>query len=150
VSGGRAWTGVHDTWLRRQRFDNRAMQWTFESDHEAVLAVKARHDRLDTAIGEMAADSEFTPLVRRLACLRGVSTLTAFALAVELGDWHQFTVSSIGSFVGLVPREYASGASRVQGSITKARTADRVRLRSHQRPGERHHHAPQQIGARLR
>ena len=26
----------------------------------------------------MAADSEFTPVVRRLGCLRGVSTLTAF------------------------------------------------------------------------
>ena len=32
-------------------------------------------------------DCEFTPLVRRLGCLRGVCTLTAFALAVEIGDW---------------------------------------------------------------
>jgi transposase len=118
-SGGQAWTGAHDAWLRRQRFDAPALQMTFESDYDAVLSVKARRDRLDAAIAAMAADSEFTPIVHRLGCLRGVSTLTGFALAVELGDWHRFTGNTIGSFVGLVPSEYSSGASRVQGSITK-------------------------------
>ena len=57
----------------------------------------------------MAADWEFTPLVRRLGCLRGIGTLTGFALAVEIGDWHRFTGNTIGSFVGLVPSEYSSG-----------------------------------------
>ena len=118
-SGGRAWTGAHDGWLRRQRFDAPALQMTFESDYDAVLTVKARRDRLDAAIAQMASDSEFTPMVRRLGCLRGVGTLTGFALAVEIGDWHRFTGNTIGSFVGLVPSEHSSGASRVQGSITK-------------------------------
>ena len=88
---------------------------TFESDYDAVLTVKARRDRLDAAIATMAADSEFTPMVHRLGCLRGVSTLTGFALAVELGDWHRFTGNTIGSFVGLVPSEYSSGASTGSG-----------------------------------
>ena len=115
-SDGRAWTELHDRWLRRQRFDSLALQTTFESDYDAVLTVKARRNRLDTAI---AADSEFTPLVRRLGCLRGISDLTGLALAVEIGDWDRFTGNTIGSFVGLVPSEYSSGASRVQGAITK-------------------------------
>jgi transposase len=118
-SGGRAWTGVHDAWLRRQRFTSPAVQMTFESDYDAVLTVQARRERLDEAIAVMAADSEFTPVGRRLGCLRGVATLTGFALAVEIGDWHRFTGKTIGSFVGLVPSEYSSGASRVQGPITK-------------------------------
>jgi transposase len=118
-SGGQAWTGTHDAWLRRQRFDSPALQLTLESDYDAVLTVKARRDRIDQAIATMAADSEFTPMVQRLGCLRGVSTLTGFALAVEIGDWHRFTGNTIGSFVGLVPSEYSSGQSRVQGSITK-------------------------------
>jgi transposase len=118
-SGGQAWTGAHDAWLRRHRFDAPALQLTFESDYDAVLTVKARRDRLDEAITALAADSEFTPLVRRLSCLRGVSNLTALALAVEIGDWDRFTGNTIGSFVGLVPSEYSSGASRVQGSVTK-------------------------------
>ena len=118
-SGGRAWTDAHEAWLRRQRFDSPALQMTFESDFDAVLNVKARRDRLDDAIAVLAADGEFTPLVRRLGCLRGVSNLTALALAVEIGDWQRFTGSTIGSFVGLVPSECSSGTSRVQGSITK-------------------------------
>jgi transposase len=118
-SGGRAWANPHDAWLRRQRFDSAALQTTFESDYDAVLTVKARRDRLDAAIAAMAADSEFTPVVRRLGCLRGISTLTGLALAVEIGDWHRFTGNTIGSFIGLVPSESSSGASRVQGPITK-------------------------------
>ncbi len=120
--GGLAWTAKHDAWLRHEalpQLSTRATRLTFDCDYETVLMVKARRDRLDTAIGEMAADSQFTPLVHRLGCLRGVSTLTGFALAVEIGDWHRFTGNTIGSFVGLVPSEYSSGASRVQGSITK-------------------------------
>ena len=58
-----------------------------------------------------------------LGCLRGISALTGLALTVEIGDWTRFTGASIGAYVGLVPREYSSGASRVQGSITKAGNA---------------------------
>ncbi len=121
-SGGQAWTGAHDAWLRgigRDRLGSPALRLTFESDYDAVLGVQTRRDRLDTAITQLAAASDFTPLVRRLGCLRGIGTLTGFALAVEIGDWHRFSGNTIGAFVGLVPSEYSSGQSRVQGSITK-------------------------------
>jgi transposase len=120
--GGAAWTGKHDVWLRQgaaPQLTTRATRLTFDSDYENVLTAKARRDRLDHAITSMAADGEFTDLVHRLGCLRGVSTLTGFALAVEGGDWHRFTGNAIGSFVGLVPSEHSSGAARVQGPITK-------------------------------
>ena len=146
-SGGQAWTGAHDAWLRRQHFDAPALQMTFESDYDAVLSVKARRDRLDTAITLMAADSEFTPLVHRLGCLRGISTLTAFALAVEIGDWHRFTGNTIGSFVGLVPSEYSSGASRVQGSITKT---GNTRVRRLLVEAAWHHRARYVVGKTMR
>ena len=120
--GGHAWTARHDVWLRTQalpQLTSPATRMTFDSDYDAVLTALARRDRLDAEIEELAAASEFTAVMRRLGCLRGVSTLTGFALAVEIGDWHRFTGSSIGSFVGLVPSEHSSGASRSQGSITK-------------------------------
>jgi transposase len=120
--GGDAWTGKHDAWLRHDALPQltcRATRLTFDSDYETVLGVKARRDRLDAAIEEMAAESEFTPLVRRLGCLRGIGTLTGFALAVEIGDWGRFTGNTIGSFVGLVPSESSSGTSRAQGPVTK-------------------------------
>jgi transposase len=120
--GGAAWTGKHDTWLRHEAFTQLSTQATrtaFDADYETVLAVKARRDRLDAAIEQLAAGSEFTPLARRLGCLRGIGTLTGFALAVEIGDWTRFTGASIGCFVGLTPTEYSSGSSRTLGPITK-------------------------------
>lgn len=120
--GGAAWTGKHDDWLRRHargQLGADATGLAFDADYDAVLATLARRDRLDCAIAQLAADSEFTPLVRRLGALRGIGPLTGFALAVEIGDWHRFTGATIGAFVGLTPSEHSSGASRAQGPITK-------------------------------
>ncbi|HET6919766.1 MAG TPA: transposase [Jiangellaceae bacterium] len=77
-SAGKAWTGSHDAWLRQQRLEMPAAKMAYDAAYDTVLATSARPDRLDEAIEETAADGEFTPLVRRLGCLRGVSTLTAF------------------------------------------------------------------------
>lgn len=67
-------------------------------------------------------------MVRRLSCLRRISTLTAFGLAVEVGDWTRFTGNSIGAFLGLVPTEHSSGGRRSQGPITKAGNTHARRL----------------------
>jgi transposase len=118
--GGPAWTREHSGWLSAITFDQPGTQAAYDADLEAVAFTLARRARLDDAIAAMAADSEFTPTVRKLCCLRGISTLTGFALAVELGDWDRFTGASIGAFLGLVPSEHSSGDSRSQGGITKA------------------------------
>lgn len=94
---GRARTGRHDQWLRSQRFDQPALQVAFDCAYETVLLTQQRRDHLDAAIEALAADSDYTPIVQRLGCLRGISTLTGFGLAVEIGDWTRFTGASIGS-----------------------------------------------------
>lgn len=66
------------------------------------------------------ATASSCPLVRRQAYRRGVSTPTAFALAVELRDGHRFSGDSVGAFVGLIPSEHSSGAFSLEESITKA------------------------------
>ena len=58
----------------------------------------------------------------------GCRTLTAFGLAVEIGDWHRFTGATIGAYLGLVPTESSSGQQRSQGSITKAGNTHARRL----------------------
>jgi len=127
VYEARAWTLAHDRWLRRQAtsLDDPALRMAFDAAYETMLETSARRDRLDTAIEAMAADS---PVTRRLACLRGVSTLTGFGLAVEVGDWHRFTGATIGAYLGLVPSESSSGSSRAQGSITKTGNSHARRL----------------------
>jgi len=126
--GGKAWTGAHERWLLRQRFDHAGTRAAFDDAYEAVLFAGTRRGRLDEKITAMAADSEFTVVARRLACLRGISTLTSFALAVEIGEWERFTGASIGAYLGLVPSEHSSGSKRVQGAITKTGNAHVRRL----------------------
>ena len=120
---------AHEDWLRRQRFDRRGVQLAFDEALDTVFSVHARRDRLDAAIEEMAAtDPALAGPVGRLRCLRGVSTLTAIGLCVEVADWHRFTGSTIGAYLGLVPSEFSSGARRVQGGITKTGNAHARRL----------------------
>jgi len=124
VYDAQAWTGRHDAWLRRLRVDGLdgagvGTLAAFDAAYDTVTMTLARRDRLDEQIEQMAGDSEFSDVTRRLACLRGISTLTGFALAVEIGDWDRFTGANIASYLGLVPSEHSSGESRTQGGITR-------------------------------
>src|SRR5260370_16841006 len=87
-----------------------------------------RGERLDKAIAEMATDPAWAPVVCRVQCLRGISVLTGFGLAVEVGDWDRFTGATIGAYLGLVPSEHSSGERRSQGPITKTGNTHARRL----------------------
>ena len=123
-----AWTLAHDAWLRRQRFERRSLALAFDECYGAVLQAKARRDALDVAIAEVAAEPSFAEVVARLVCLRGVSTLTALALTVELGDWNRFRPQSLGPFLGLTPSEDSTGERRRLGAITKTGNTHARRL----------------------
>jgi transposase len=103
-SGGHAWTDAHHTWLHRQRFDDAALQAAYEASLETAELTLDRRNRLDSRITDLAATDRYAPVVRALMCLRGVSVLTAFGLAVEIGDWTRCTGNTIGAYLGLVPR----------------------------------------------
>jgi transposase len=132
--GGKAWTIRHDQWLRQQR-DRlpadpayRGTRIAFDAAYDTVAEVTARRGRLDAEIAAIAADSELTDQIRRLSCLRGIETLTAFGLLVELGDLTRFTGSGIGAFVGLAPGEHSTGSQVRRGPITRAGNTHARRL----------------------
>jgi transposase len=59
-------------------------------------------------------------LSRRLATVPGIGPLTATALAATVGDAHTFpTGRHLAAWLGLTPREHASGLKRRQGGISK-------------------------------
>jgi transposase len=123
-----AWTAAHEQWLGSVVFEAAGLRIAYDEAREAVWSAHARRDRLDAAIGEMAGQQRWAGVVGRLSCLRGISTLTAFGLAVEIGDWDRFTGNSIGSYLGLVPSEASTGSRRVQGPITKTGNGHARRL----------------------
>jgi len=93
-----------------------------------VLHTKTRRDCLDEAIAELAATAPFAEIAARLCCLRGVSTLMAFGLMVEIGDWSRFQPRSLGPFLGLTPSEDSTGEKRRLGAITKTGNSHARRL----------------------
>jgi transposase len=145
--GGKAWTAKHEQWLRAHRFAAPGLQLAYDAAFDAMLATVDRRARLDAAITAMAADSVFTPVVTRLGCVRGVSTLTAFGLATEIGDWGRLSGRSIGAYLGLVPTEYSSGSTRSQGGVTKTGNGHARRLLIE---AAWHHRAPYRPGLALR
>jgi transposase len=145
--GGQAWTGKHELWLRTHRFGTPGLQLAYDTAFDTMLATTDRRARLDAAITEMAANGAYTPVVTRLGCLRGVSTLTAFGLATEIGDWHRLSGRSIGAYLGLVPTESSSGATRSQGGVTKTGNGHARRLLIE---AAWHHRMPYRPGAPLR
>ena len=98
------------------------------SPNAAVLQAKTRRDAFDDAIIALAAEPPFAEIVGRLVCLRGIATLTALALTVEIGDWQRFRPQPLGPFLGLTPSEDSTGERRRLGAITKTGNTHARRL----------------------
>ena len=87
----------------------------------AVEAATQRRDRLTGQIEGLLETWPLAPVVRALQSLRGMALVTAATLVAELGDITRFAnPRQLMAYLGLVPWEHSSGASRRQGGITKA------------------------------
>jgi transposase len=126
---GSSWGVTRRRWLSEQQFAFAAQQQTFDTYLHALDLVDARIATLERAIHEAAEQGPWRELVAKLRCLRGVDTLTALGIAVEIGDFGRFrSAEEFMAFVGLVPAEHSSGEQRRQGSITKVGNAHVRRL----------------------
>lgn len=118
---GKNWTERHRGWLAGLEFSDRAAQATFEDYRGAVEALLHRRGELERQITALIPSSPWAREVGRLRCLRGIDTLTAIGLSVEVGDFARFgKAGQLMSYLGLVPSEHSSGESRRLGSITKS------------------------------
>ncbi len=115
-----AWTKTHRAWLAQQRFDQPATELAYLDTLAAVDGLVARKQTLDERLSRLALEGEWSPTVARLRCFRGIDTLTALVLCLEIGDFHRFQrPAQLASWLGLVPSLDQSGQSRRQGAITK-------------------------------
>jgi transposase len=94
-----AWTLMHRRWMAGLRFEQAAHHIVLEDCIAAVEAATARRDRLEAHIEAALPDWSLAPVVRALQALRGMALM---------------------AYLGLVPSEHSSGATRRQGGITKA------------------------------
>jgi transposase len=130
------WNRAHRQWLGRQQFAQPATELAFIDALAAVDGLTARREALDERLSRIAQDDRLWPTVARLRAFRGIDTLTALLLHLELGgDWQRFrSPRRLSAWLGLTPTLAQSGQSKTQGSITKTgstiarRTVGRVSL----------------------
>ena len=115
------WTAEHRRWLARQRFEQATSDRVFADLLAGVDGLTARKAQIALELSALASDPLWWPTVARLRAFRGIDTLTALSIHLELGgDWRRFErATALSAWVGLTPSLAQSGESSRQGSITK-------------------------------
>jgi transposase len=115
-----AWTVAHRRWLATQQFEHQSTELAFVDNLAACDGLIARKHALDERLSWIALDPEFWPLVRRFRAFRGLDTLSALIMVLEVGNFERFPRAvQLGSWLGLVPSREQSGESDRHGPITK-------------------------------
>lgn len=119
--GGKSnWTQAHFRWLETVKFTQPVQQIVFQEYVDTVQAMGKRVAGLDRQLEAAAAESVFWPVIEALMALRGVNLLSATTVVAEIGDLRRFAnAPQLMAYLGLVPSEHSSGASKSRGGITK-------------------------------
>jgi transposase len=143
------WTARHRAWLSRQQFDETSSELVFADLVAAVDGITARKMAIAGRLSELATNEQWWPTVARLRAFRGLDTLTAFTVHLELGgDWARFErPTALSAWLGLTPSLSQSGESSHQGAITKTGSMLARRLLVE---AAWHYARPPRIGATLR
>ena len=141
------WTQAHRQWLAAQSFQQPNTELAFIDNLAACDGLLARKQALDERLSHVARDPEFWPLVSRFRCFRGLDTLSALIVVLEVSDFTRFhRAVQLGSWLGLVPSREQSGEQDRHGSITKtgSKYARRILVEA-----AWHYTRPPRIGTKL-
>lgn len=142
------WTAEHRRWLSQQQFDEPTSDLVFADLIASVDGLTSRKAAIALRLSDVATDERWWPTVARLRAFRGLDTLTALSLHLELGaDWKRFErAPALSAWLGLTPTLSQSGESSHQGQITKTGSilARRLLVES-----AWHYSRPPRIGATL-
>jgi transposase len=119
----------YDQWVRMQTWSVSTLTATHQHYVRAVDEARARLTALNTDLDALATTPRYAEAVGRLRCFRGIDTLSALILTVELGDPRRFaSAPALMAFVGLVPAEHSSGPKVRRGGITRTGNAHLRRI----------------------
>ena len=88
--GGSTWTQAHRAWLAAQRFEHVPTELAYLDALAAIDGLLARRAALDERLSLLATEPQNWPIVARLRCFRGIETLSALVLHLEVGDFARF------------------------------------------------------------
>jgi transposase len=95
------WTVAHQRWLAAQQFAQVNTELAYLDNLAACAGLLARRQALDERLSRVAREEEFWPIVSRLRAFRGIDTLSALVIVLEVGDFHRFDRAvQLGSWLG--------------------------------------------------
>ena len=119
-TGKSSWTAAHERFLSAVSFAHPAQDIGFVEYRQAVSESHERVERITSALRAQAEGWRMWPALEALMSLRGIDFVAAATLLAEIGDLRRFAhPRNLMSFLGLVPSEHSSGATRRQGQSTK-------------------------------
>lgn len=96
------------------------LQFCLASLDETEAFFKEQIKKCDAQLEQIAAEPQWRPAVEKLTRIKGIGTLTALEVALEVADIGKFATSAqFASYTGLCPGEWSSGNTRRQGHITR-------------------------------
>ena len=120
TKGKKAWTRSHRLWLCGLKFDNTCTQSVFDDYLLAVEQTEARLLGLQIRLTELSQAEPYAEPVGRLRCFRGIDTITAMTIVVELYAFGRFrSARGLMAFLGLVPGEHTSSDKVRRTGITR-------------------------------
>lgn len=119
--GASTWTVAHRDWLNATRFDDPALDATYQRYLSVATVREVDVDAVEADLQPWFTHPLFVDAVTRLGAYRGIDRLAGLTLAAEVCDWRRFsTAAGFMSFCGLVPSEYSSGDRTRRGHLTRA------------------------------
>lgn len=117
---GRAWTKKFWSWLGNVTIPSEDTKFVLDELIVALRADLEQMERYDQRIEAAARLEQNAPYVAALRTLRGVDTLAAMTILVELGDLRRFaSAPQLMAALGVVPAEYSTGNKTNRFAITK-------------------------------
>lgn len=114
------WTQDYLKWLRSLKFEQEADEYNFQEMLKMLGILMEKVKNYDKYIEAIAEEPIYQQRVRSLKLIRGISTLIALAVIVEVGDFRRFAKAGcFASFLGLTPAQHASGSKDPSMGITK-------------------------------
>jgi transposase len=119
--GRASWSAAHRRWLARLVLPSAAQQIVCQELIDAVLERERRRDRLEQQLDALAPSWPGYRLACTLLAFRGIQKTVAYTVVAETASFARFPhPSRYMAWLGFVPSEHSSGASRLQGPITRS------------------------------
>ncbi len=115
------WTDKHLNWLNKKISElSETLRLNFESLLSNLVQYDLQIKKYDDMVAEFSKLACYSRQCQALVALKGVKTLTALTLTVEVGDIRRFNhPKNLASYTGMDIAEYTSGGKEKKFGMTK-------------------------------